>query len=80
MMSRLDRVRDALDAIGFALVTVPAEVAGVPIGLPPIPTSSVCVSCSQHRWQLVYGEDPDGLVLCRECRSPLFYCDIGGQG
>ena len=28
----------------------------------------------------IYGEDLDGLVLCRSCRAPLFYCDLGGLG
>jgi len=39
-----------------------------------------CASCAGGRSDLIYGDDPDGLVLCRVCRSPLFYCDLGGQG
>lgn len=42
--------------------------------------SPTCASCDSHSSELVFGKDPDGFVLCRECRSPLFYCDIGGQG
>ena len=39
-----------------------------------------CASCESDTSELVFGRDPDGFVLCRDCRSPLFYCDIGGQG
>jgi hypothetical protein len=45
------------------------------------------VSTNRSLGDLVYPDDPDGLVLCRECRSPLralefpeLYCDLGGQG
>ena len=41
---------------------------------------TVCVSCESGAGDCLFGGDPDGFVLCRECRSPLFYCDIGGQG
>ena len=41
---------------------------------------AVCASCESDTSDLTFGRDPDGFVLCRECRSPLFYCDIGGQG
>jgi hypothetical protein len=48
--------------------------------------TAVCASCDSAS-DLVYPDDPDGLVLCRECRSPLralefreMYCDLGGQG
>ncbi len=40
----------------------------------------VCDSCDSDPGDLVFGNDPDGFVLCQECRSPLFYCDLGGQG
>ncbi len=40
----------------------------------------VCAACDSSAGNLVYGRDPDGFVLCRECRSPIFYCDLGGQG
>ena len=56
-----------------------------PIGLstvrhPPSSHPEVCASCDSGARELIYGDDPDGFVLCRECRSPLFYCDLGGQG
>ena len=41
---------------------------------------AICVACDSDSSELVFGNDPDGFVLCRECRSPLFYCDIGGRG
>ena len=44
------------------------------------PDQTFCASCFSGNGELIYGEDPDGFVLCRECRSPLFYCDVGGQG
>ena len=40
----------------------------------------VCASCESDTSRLDFGKDPDGFVLCRECRSPLFYGDLGGQG
>lgn len=40
----------------------------------------VCASCDSDKSGLVFGNDPDGFVLCRECLAPLFYCDVGGQG
>ena len=40
----------------------------------------VCAACDSGVCDLVYGDDPDGFVLCRECSAPLFYCDLGGQG
>ena len=43
------------------------------------PPPAVCASCSSGAKDLIFGDDPDGFVLCRECRSPLFYCDLGGQ-
>ena len=45
---------------------------------PPQPVA--CASCDSGARGLIFGDEPDGLVLCRECRSPLFYCDLGGQG
>ena len=39
-----------------------------------------CASCESGERDYIYGADPDGFVLCRGCGSPLFYCDIGGQG
>lgn len=39
-----------------------------------------CESCSGETRAVVYGADPDGFVLCRACRVPLYYCDIGGEG
>jgi hypothetical protein len=39
-----------------------------------------CDSCTSRPRDLVFGNDPDGFVFCRECLSPLFYCDLGGQG
>jgi len=39
--------------------------------------------CSENHGAVgprIYGEDPDGFVLCRACRVPLFYCDLGGRG
>jgi len=41
---------------------------------------AVCDSCDNGPGDLVFGDDPDGFVLCRECLSPLFYCDLGGRG
>ena len=47
---------------------------------------AVCASCDSAS-DLIYPDDPDGLLLCRECRSPLralkfpeLYCDLGGEG
>jgi hypothetical protein len=42
--------------------------------------SVICASCDSDSSDLVFGGDRDGFVLCRECLSPLFYCEIGGQG
>ena len=39
-----------------------------------------CAFCKQGAGNHLYGFDPDGFVLCKRCLSPLFYCDIGGQG
>jgi hypothetical protein len=44
------------------------------------PQPAVCASCNGGAGDLTFGDDPDGFVLCGECRSPLFYCDLGGQG
>ena len=44
------------------------------------PQSAVCASCNGGARDLIFGDDPDGFVLCRACRAPLFYCDLGGQG
>jgi hypothetical protein len=48
--------------------------------------TAVCASCDSAS-DLIYLDDPDGLALCRECRSPLralefpeLYCDLGGEG
>ena len=41
---------------------------------------AVCASCDSDTSGLVFGNDPDGFVLCLECLSPVFYCDLGGQG
>lgn len=70
-----------------------ANTSFLPIGLstwsdqgPWSLQTAVCASCDSAS-DLVYPDDPDGLVLCRECRSPLralefreMYCDLGGQG
>lgn len=42
--------------------------------------AEICASCDSDSSELVFGNDPDGFVVCRECLSPLFYCDIGGRG
>ena len=39
-----------------------------------------CASCASEGGGRVFGQDVDGFVLCNECRSPLSYCDVGGQG
>ncbi len=44
------------------------------------PKPAVCASCNGGARDVIFGDDPDGFVLCRECRAPLFYCDLGGQG
>ena len=56
----------------------------VPASQPPPPPE--CASCGQ-RDDLIFPEDLELDVLCRECRSPLmtldfpqFYCDLGGEG
>jgi len=41
---------------------------------------AACDSCDDDTGDLAFGDDPDGFVLCSECLSPLFYCDLGGQG
>jgi hypothetical protein len=58
------------------LTTPPTARNRAPRALHP----AVCDSCASGLGDLVFGDDPDGFVLCRECRSPRFYCDLGGQG
>jgi hypothetical protein len=68
----------------------PPESTGAPLKdprqEPPVEVSrplheTPCTYCaSGSMCALIYGEDPDGFVLCLECLSPLFYCDIGGEG
>ena len=48
--------------------------------------AAVCASCDGLE-ELVFPDDPEGDVLCRECRSPLtsldypeLYCELGGEG
>lgn len=36
--------------------------------------------CDCDSRRMVCGDDADGFVLCRESCSPLFHCDLGGQG
>lgn len=48
--------------------------------LPAAPQADSCTTCDSDVDDLLYGDDPDGFVLCRECRLPLFYCDLGGPG
>lgn len=48
--------------------------------LPRVHRPSACAACDRGARKLTYGDGSDGLVLCRECRSLLFYCDLGGQG
>jgi len=80
ILSYLTMGWDAFEAAGMALVAGPVEALRLPAALVPLPSSKICASCARNKSLLVYGEDPDGFVLCRECRAPLFYCDIGGQG
>lgn len=59
------------------------SAGGLPTQIDPEPRPlqvPVCAACDSGAGNLVYGRDPDGFVLCCECRSPLFYCDLGGQG
>jgi hypothetical protein len=39
-----------------------------------------CATCDSGVEDAVFGTDPDGFVVCRECGAPLFYCDVGGEG
>lgn len=52
------------------------------IGITPAGTRwprAHCVACKAGTSILVYGQDVDGLVLCRSCRAPLLFCDLGGE-
>jgi len=80
ILSCLEKGRDAFEEAGFTLALGPAEALRIPVPMAPSRPSTGCASCARHKSSLLYGEDPDGFVICRECRSPLFYCDIGGQG
>lgn len=58
------------------------EVRAASAGVPVVAETPVarCVTCDSGVVDAVFGMDPDGFVLCRECGAPLFYCDVGGEG
>ena len=62
---------------------IPPTMTELPTALDRAPRAldpAVCDSCDEGPGDLVFGNDSDGFVICRECHSPLFYCDLGGQG
>ena len=54
------------------------DVAGEPVVVET--PAARCAACEAGVVDAVFGMDPDGLVICRVCGTPLFYCDVGGSG
>lgn len=74
------RVLDEESRVRHAVANIPRALL-LPIASPELLHPTDCASCDGGEADgLIYGDDPDGFVLCRACRSPLFYCDLGGEG